>query len=63
MSLEKISFFPQRLTAELFVMQSNVNTLIDVKLEKHKNLREEAGFYWREIADGTLKFDRKEAEV
>ncbi|PRQ44705.1 putative insulysin [Rosa chinensis] len=43
--------------------KSNVNTLIDMKLEKHKNLREEAGFYWREISDGTLKFDRKEAEI
>ncbi|KAK9921956.1 hypothetical protein M0R45_030448 [Rubus argutus] len=43
--------------------KSNVNTLIDMKLEKHKNLREEAGFYWREIAVGTLKFDRKEAEI
>ncbi|XP_024189601.1 insulin-degrading enzyme-like 1, peroxisomal [Rosa chinensis] len=43
--------------------KSNVNTLIDMKLEKHKNLREEAGFYWWEISDGTLKFDRKEAEI
>lgn len=44
-------------------MQNNVNALIDMKLEKHKNLREESGFYWREISDGTLKFDRKEREV
>ncbi|CBI29843.3 insulin-degrading enzyme-like 1, peroxisomal [Vitis vinifera] len=43
--------------------KSNVNALIDMKLEKHKNLREESGFYWREIYDGTLKFDRREAEV
>ncbi|KAK9169838.1 hypothetical protein Syun_001978 [Stephania yunnanensis] len=43
--------------------RSNVNALIDAKLEKHKNLREESAFYWREIADGTLKFDRKAVEV
>ncbi|KAL3637238.1 Insulin-degrading enzyme-like 1, peroxisomal [Castilleja foliolosa] len=43
--------------------KSNVNALIEMKLEKHKNLREESGFYWREISDGTLKFDRKEREV
>lgn len=52
-----------RITAELGVMQNNVNALIDMKLEKHKNLREESAFYWREISDGTLKFDRKECEV
>ncbi|KAE8733433.1 hypothetical protein F3Y22_tig00001290pilonHSYRG00013 [Hibiscus syriacus] len=34
-----------------------------MKLEKHKNLREESRFYWREILEGTLKFDRREAEV
>ncbi|XP_010057119.2 insulin-degrading enzyme-like 1, peroxisomal [Eucalyptus grandis] len=39
--------------------KSNVNALIDMKLEKHKNLREECAFYWREISDGTLKFDRR----
>lgn len=44
-------------------LQNNVNALIDMKLEKHKNLREESGFFWREIFDGTLKFDRREAEV
>nr|XP_009388449.1 PREDICTED: insulin-degrading enzyme-like 1, peroxisomal isoform X2 [Musa acuminata subsp. malaccensis] len=43
--------------------KSNVNALIDMKLEKHKNLREESAFYWREIVDGTLKFDRRESEV
>ncbi|KAI3471679.1 hypothetical protein Pfo_028329 [Paulownia fortunei] len=43
--------------------KSNVNALIEMKLEKHKNLREESGFYWREISDGTLKFDRREREV
>ncbi|KAI7990111.1 Insulin-degrading enzyme-like 1, peroxisomal [Camellia lanceoleosa] len=43
--------------------KSNVNALIDMKLEKHKNLREESSFYWREISDGTLKFDRRECEV
>ncbi|XP_011075245.1 insulin-degrading enzyme-like 1, peroxisomal isoform X1 [Sesamum indicum] len=43
--------------------KSNVNALIEMKLEKHKNLREESVFYWREISDGTLKFDRREREV
>lgn len=43
--------------------KSNVNALIDMKLEKHKNLREESGFFWREVYDGTLKFDRRECEV
>lgn len=43
--------------------QSNVNALIDVKLEKYKNLREECRFYWQEISEGTLKFNRKESEV
>jgi len=55
--------FYGNLFAKLHVMQSNVNALIDMKLEKHKNLREESGFYWREIYDGTLKFDRRESEV
>jgi len=44
-------------------MQSNVNALIDMKLEKHKNLREESSFFWREINDGTLRFDRRDYEV
>ncbi|KAL4558067.1 hypothetical protein LXL04_036263 [Taraxacum kok-saghyz] len=43
--------------------KSNVNALIAMKLEKHKNLREESGYFWREIQDGTLKFDRKDHEV
>ncbi|XP_068647426.1 insulin-degrading enzyme-like 1, peroxisomal [Aristolochia californica] len=43
--------------------KSNVNTLIDMKLEKQKNLREESSFFCREIYDGTLKFDRRESEV
>ncbi|XP_048236137.1 insulin-degrading enzyme-like 1, peroxisomal isoform X2 [Ricinus communis] len=43
--------------------KSNVKALIDVKLEKHKNLWEESGFYWHEIFSGTLKFDRRESEV
>ncbi|KAJ8755593.1 hypothetical protein K2173_022172 [Erythroxylum novogranatense] len=49
------------MTADEF--KSNVNALIDMKLEKHKNLSEESGFYWREIADGTFKFDRRKCEV
>ncbi|KAH7853388.1 hypothetical protein Vadar_001822 [Vaccinium darrowii] len=43
--------------------KSRVNALIDMKLEKYKNLWEESGFYWHEISNGTLKFDRKEREV
>nr|XP_043635707.1 insulin-degrading enzyme-like 1, peroxisomal [Erigeron canadensis] len=43
--------------------KSNVNALIEMKLEKHKNLREESSQFWREIQDGTLKFDRKDHEV
>lgn len=34
-----------------------------MKLEKFKNLWEESAFYWREIVDGTLKFDRVDSEV
>ncbi|MDK0841610.1 hypothetical protein P5E51_16085, partial [Clostridium perfringens] len=43
--------------------KSNVNALIDMKLEKYKNIREESAFFWGEISEGTLKFHRKEAEV
>lgn len=43
--------------------KKSVSSLIDSKLEKHKNLREESRFYWKEISDGTFKFDRKESEV
>ncbi|WOK97143.1 insulin-degrading enzyme-like 1, peroxisomal isoform X2 [Canna indica] len=43
--------------------KNNVNALTDMKLEKHKNLWEESGFYWREIVDGTFKFDRIDSEV
>uniref|UniRef100_A0ACD5WJT1 Uncharacterized protein n=1 Tax=Avena sativa TaxID=4498 RepID=A0ACD5WJT1_AVESA len=41
----------------------NVKSLVDSKLEKFKNLWEEADFYWGEIEAGTLKFDRIESEV
>jgi len=34
-----------------------------MKLEKHKNLWEESRFYWGEIEDGTLTFDRPQVEV
>ncbi|KAG2324874.1 hypothetical protein Bca52824_007602 [Brassica carinata] len=40
-----------------FIIQSSV------KLEKHKNLKEESMFYWREIQNGPLKFNRRDAEV
>lgn len=43
--------------------KSNVNALIDMKLEKYKNIREESAFFWGEISRGTLQFDRKEAGV
>ncbi|KAK7244519.1 hypothetical protein RIF29_39342 [Crotalaria pallida] len=43
--------------------KSNVNALIDMKLEKHKNLKEESTFFWREINNGTLRFDRRDFEV
>ncbi|TYJ49472.1 hypothetical protein E1A91_A01G135800v1 [Gossypium mustelinum] len=44
--------------------KSNVNALINMKLEKHKNSSEESQFYWTEIISGrTPKFDRREAEV
>ncbi|CAH1444376.1 unnamed protein product [Lactuca virosa] len=44
-------------------VKSNVNALIEMKLEKHGNLRKESVYFWREIQDGTLKFDRKDHEV
>ncbi|CAN6804035.1 unnamed protein product [Brassica oleracea] len=43
--------------------KSNVTALIDMKLEKHRNLNEESSFYWREVKDGTFKFNRKDEEV
>ncbi|KAG6414124.1 hypothetical protein SASPL_126842 [Salvia splendens] len=43
--------------------KNHVNALINMKLEKHKNLREESGFYWREVSNGTFTFDRIEREV
>lgn len=62
----KINLFEKHLNFDMYsptLTQSNVNALIELKLEKHKNLREESGFYWREISDGTFKFDRRECEV
>lgn len=43
--------------------QRQVNTLIQMKSEKHKNLWEECRFYWKEIDDGTLNFHRVDTEV
>ncbi|XP_027771958.1 insulin-degrading enzyme-like 1, peroxisomal isoform X6 [Solanum pennellii] len=43
--------------------KKKVNALIDIKLEKFKNLPEETNFFWWEISSGTLKFDRIENEV
>ncbi|XVE95949.1 hypothetical protein REPUB_Repub02eG0179500 [Reevesia pubescens] len=64
----RVEVFLKMFESKLYEMtndefKSNVNALIDMKLEKHKNLREESRFYWREIIDGMLKFDRREAEV
>ncbi|GLT96004.1 hypothetical protein SLE2022_136540 [Rubroshorea leprosula] len=64
----RVQAFLQMFETQLYEMtqdefESNVNALTDMKLEKHKNLREESRFYWKEIADGTLKFDRIENEV
>ncbi|GKV32541.1 hypothetical protein SLEP1_g41137 [Rubroshorea leprosula] len=64
----RVQAFLQMFETQLYKMtqdefKSNVNALIDMKLEKHKNLWEESSFYWGEIAYGTLKFDRIEAEV
>ncbi|THU45479.1 hypothetical protein C4D60_Mb02t18360 [Musa balbisiana] len=64
----RVNAFLEMFESKLYEMtneeyKSNVNALIDMKLEKHKNLREESAFYWREIVDGTLKFDRRESEV
>ncbi|XP_042422587.1 insulin-degrading enzyme-like 1, peroxisomal isoform X1 [Zingiber officinale] len=51
----------QEMTNEEY--KNYVHALIDMKLEKFKNLWEESAFYWREIVDGTLKFDRVDSEV
>ncbi|XP_062187589.1 insulin-degrading enzyme-like 1, peroxisomal isoform X2 [Phragmites australis] len=64
----RVEAFLKMFEATLYEMpdaefKSNVNTLIDMKLEKYKNIREESAFFWGEISEGTLKFDRKEAEV
>ncbi|GKV32547.1 hypothetical protein SLEP1_g41143 [Rubroshorea leprosula] len=64
----RVQAFLKMFETELYKMthdefMSRVNVLIDMKLEKHKNLLEESRFYWREITHGTLKVDRIEAEV
>eukprot|EP01018_Ginkgo_biloba_P032600 Gb_24525 [translate_table: standard] len=64
----RVEAFLKMFESKLHVMtndefKTNVDALIDIKLEKHKNLWEESHFYWREIKDGTLKFDRREVEV
>ncbi|GLT96021.1 hypothetical protein SLE2022_136700 [Rubroshorea leprosula] len=64
----RVQAFLKMFETELYKMThyeftSHVNALIEVKLEKHKNLWGESRFYWREITNGTLKFDRIEAEV
>lgn len=51
------------LTRNFLFVQKHVDTLVEIKLEKHKNLWEESRFYWGEIEDGTLTFDRPQVEV
>ncbi|EPS70250.1 insulin degrading enzyme, partial [Genlisea aurea] len=65
---QRIESFLKMFETQLYEMsiddfKSNVAAVIEMKLEKHKNLREESRFFWNEIADGTLKFDRREREV
>lgn len=52
-----------KILTDMLFTQSNVTALIDMKLEKHKNLNEESSFYWLEIKNGTFKFNRKDEEV
>eukprot|EP00899_Mesostigma_viride_P018660 jgi/Mesvir1/26796/Mv20563-RA.1 len=49
------------MTDEAF--KEHVDTLVAVKLEKHKNLSEESVKMWQEIESGQLKFDRVPLEV
>uniref|UniRef100_A0A7I4B9I0 Insulin-degrading enzyme-like 1, peroxisomal n=1 Tax=Physcomitrium patens TaxID=3218 RepID=A0A7I4B9I0_PHYPA len=51
----------QMMTVEEF--KNNAEVLMDMKLEKCKNIWEESDFYWREISRGSLQFDRKKNEV
>nr|PNR46368.1 hypothetical protein PHYPA_013487 [Physcomitrium patens] len=59
--LEQFENDLQKMSDEDF--KKNVYTLIQIKLEKHKNLWEESRFFWGEIEDGTLTFDRPQVEV
>ncbi|XP_039172492.1 insulin-degrading enzyme-like 1, peroxisomal [Eucalyptus grandis] len=43
--------------------KSHLNTLIESKMEKDKNLWEESERHWKEIIDRTFLFDRIETEV
>ncbi|KAL4198409.1 hypothetical protein AMTRI_Chr03g140060 [Amborella trichopoda] len=65
---ERVEAFLKMFETQLYTMSNddfirNKNSLIDMKLEKHKNLSEESEFFWIEIERGTLKFDRVEHEV
>ena len=57
------TIYPKFLVLISVIFQTNVDALINNKLEKHKNLQEQSSFYWSEIELGTLKFDKKEMEV
>ncbi|XP_010523876.1 PREDICTED: insulin-degrading enzyme-like 1, peroxisomal [Tarenaya hassleriana] len=64
----RVESFLKNFESKLYEMsveefKSNVTALIDMKLEKHKNLKEESWFYWQEIQNGTLRFNRRDAEV
>ncbi|KAG0597423.1 hypothetical protein M758_UG337100 [Ceratodon purpureus] len=51
----------QRMSDEEF--KNHAAVLMDVKMEKYKNLWEESDFFWREINGGSLQFDRRDIEV
>ncbi|GMH08169.1 hypothetical protein Nepgr_010009 [Nepenthes gracilis] len=65
---QRVEAFLDMFKSELHEMtgdefKRNVDALIQVKLEKFKNLSEESKFYWQEIVNGTFKFDRRESEI
>ncbi|CAM6127653.1 unnamed protein product [Calypogeia fissa] len=65
---ERVEAFLGRHAESLYKMtdeefKRHVDSLIEMKLEKHKNLWEESSFFWGEIDDGTLKFNRPTIEV
>lgn len=51
------------LMREAKFVQKHVKILMEMKMEKHKNLWEEGDFYWGEIYGGSFQFDRVQVEV